>query len=129
MGLFEKAKDAFSNSSTDDIWNIIKDHSQVDDILEKSEKRPQLIFKHSHRCSICFVARGNLENASQDILEYADMHFLNVVHNRDLSDLIASELDIRHESPQVILIEDREVIMHASHGNINGDKILDFLEE
>jgi bacillithiol system protein YtxJ len=127
MGLFDTVKDAFSDSTTGDIWDTITDLSQVDIIVEESENRPQLIYKHSHRCSVCFVARGNLESASQDILEHADMHFLNVVHNRDSSDRIASKLNVRHESPQVILIDNEEVVLHASHGSIDADKILDMI--
>lgn len=127
MGLFDTVKDAFSGSTTDDMWNTIMDPSQLDDILEESESRPQLIYKHSHRCSVCFVARGNLENASEDILKHANMHFLNVVRNRDSSDRIASVLDVRHESPQVLLIKNGEAIWHASHGSIGSDRIMDVL--
>lgn len=128
MGLFDTLKDTFSGSAEGDIWNSITEPTQFDDILKKSDRRPQLIYKHSHRCSVCFVSRGNLENASEDILKYADMHFLNVVQNRKSSDYIAEDLDVRHESPQVILVDDRDVIWHASHGSIDGDKILEVLE-
>lgn len=127
MGLFDTVKDTFSSSASDDIWNRITDPSQLDDIFKESENRAQLIYKHSHRCSVCFVSRGNLENASEDILNYADMHFLNVVNHRDSSDYIASELNVRHESPQVILVDDGEVVWHASHGSIDTDKILDMI--
>lgn len=127
MGLFDAVKNSFSgsNSDTDDIWNVITKSSQFDEILEESESRSQLVYKHSHRCSVCFVAKGNLEKTSEEILEHADMHFLNVVNNREASNYISSELDVRHESPQAILINDREVIWHGSHGSIDGDEILE----
>lgn len=128
MGLFDTVKDAFSNSASDDMWDGVTEPSQLDDILKESKNRPQLIYKHSHRCSVCFVAKGNLERASGNIQKHSDMHFLNVVHNRESSDRIATELDVRHESPQVILVDDGEVIWHASHGNIDDDKIMEVLE-
>ena len=124
MGLFDTVKNAFSGSETSDIWESISDASQVDPILEASKDRLQLIYKHSHRCSVCFVSKGNLEQASEDILEHADMHFLNVVKSREASDYVASELDVRHESPQVILVDDGAVAWHASHGDIKADTIL-----
>lgn len=127
MGLFDTVKDAFSDSSADDIWNTVTEPAQVDEIIKTSETKPQLIYKHSHRCSVCFVARGNLESASEDILAYADMHFLNVVRNRESSDRVATELNVRHESPQVILIDKGEVVWHASHGSIDSDHIMDEL--
>lgn len=128
MGLFETVKDTFSGSTADDIWNTVTESSQVDEILKKSEDRVQLIYKHSHRCSVCFVAKGNLEKASEKILKDAEMHFINVVNSREASNYIASELDVRHESPQAILIDNREAVWHGSHGSINVDKILEVLE-
>jgi bacillithiol system protein YtxJ len=124
MGLFDSVKNAFSGSETSDIWEPISEASQVNPIIEASKDKPQLIYKHSHRCSVCFVSKGNLEQASEDILEHADMHFLNVIKSRDASDYVASELDVRHESPQVILLDGGAVSWHASHGHIKADAIL-----
>lgn len=128
MGLFNSVKNALSGSETSEIWETITDPSQLDPIIEASKQTPQLIYKHSHRCSVCFVSKGNLEMASDNIKEYADMHFLNVVRNRDASNKIASELDIRHESPQAILIDQGEVVWHGSHGSIDAGAILEYFE-
>ncbi|WP_440999076.1 bacillithiol system redox-active protein YtxJ [Fodinibius sp. SL11] len=128
MGLFNSVKNALSGSETSEIWETITDPSQLDPIIGESKQTPQLIYKHSHRCSVCFVSKGNLEMASDNIKEYADMHFLNVVRNRDASNKIASELDIRHESPQAILIDQGEVVWHGSHGSIDAGAILDYFE-
>lgn len=104
---------------------MITDSSQVALLIEASKDKPQLIYKHSHRCSVCFVAKGDLEMASEKIKEYADMHFVNVVRNREASNEIASELNVRHESPQAILIDNGKVIWHGSHGSINTDALLE----
>lgn len=125
MGLFNSVKNAFSGSNTAEIWEMISDSSQVNPIIEASKEKPQLIYKHSHRCSVCFVAKGDLEMASDDIKEHADMHFVNVVKSRDAAHEIATELDVRHESPQAILVDDAEVIWHGSHGSIDADTILE----
>ena len=128
MGLFDTIMNSSSESEVDDIWKTITDVSQINNIIAESEEQPQLIYKHSHRCSVCFVSKGNLENASEDILVHASMHFLNVVKNREASDAIASELGVRHESPQVILVDKGRVAWHASHGDIDADAILDRLD-
>jgi len=127
MGLFDFLTSSSQESETSDIWETISDPTQLETIIEASKDQPQLIYKHSHRCSVCFVSKGNLENAADDILESADMHFINVVNSRQASDYIASELGVRHESPQVILLDNGEVIWHASHGGIKGDAVLDKL--
>lgn len=105
---------------------MISDPSQIDPIIEASKEKPQLIYKHSHRCSVCFVSKGDLEVAADDIKEHADMHFVNVVRSRDASNKIASKLDVRHESPQAILIDNGEVAWHGSHGSIDTDAILEY---
>ena len=128
MGLFNSVKNAFSGSDTSEIWDMISDPSQIDPIIEASKEKPQLIYKHSHRCSVCFVSKGNLEMASDNIKEYADMHFVNVVRSREASDKIASELDVRHESPQAILVDQGEVVWHGSHGSINADAVLEYFD-
>ncbi len=128
MGLFDTIMNNSSEMEENSIWNTISNPSHFKEVLQKSEEQPQLIYKHSHRCSVCFVAKGNLEKASGEILEQADMHFLNVVNNRAASDEIASELDVRHESPQVILLNNGEVIWHASHGDIKPENIIETLQ-
>ncbi len=128
MGLFNSVKNAFLGLETSEIWEMISDASQVDPIIEASKEKPQLIYKHSHRCSVCFVAKGDLEMAADDIEEHADMHFVNVVHSRDASNKIASELDVRHESPQAILIDQGKVVWHGSHGSIDADAILEYFK-
>lgn len=125
MGLFNSVKNALSGSESSEIWTMITDSSQVALLIEASKDKPQLIYKHSHRCSVCFVAKGDLEMASEKIKEYADMHFVNVVRNREASNEIASELNVRHESPQAILIDNGKVIWHGSHGSINTDALLE----
>lgn len=123
MGLFDTA--AFSGSELDKIWEPVSDTAQIGMIIQRSQERNQLIYKHSHRCSVSFIAKRKLENSAEDILAQADMYFLNVVKNREASNLIASKLDVRHESPQVILLSGGEVIWHASHGSIDTTKILE----
>lgn len=127
MGLFDSVKNAFSGTESSDLWEVISESSQVDPIIEASKEKPQLIYKHSHRCSVCFVAKGTLEQASEKILQHADMHFVNVVNSREVSNTIATELDVRHQSPQVILVDDGEAVWHASHGSINEETLLDHL--
>lgn len=128
MGLFNTVKNSLSGSNSSEIWEMMSDSSQVEPIIEASKEKPQLIYKHSHRCSVCFVSKGNLEMASDNIKEHADMHFVNVVRSREVSNKIASVLDVRHESPQAILIDQGEVVWHGSHGSIDAEAVLDTLD-
>ncbi len=42
-------------------------------------------------------------------------YFLDLLKYRSISNLIARKFDIPHQSPQLILIKDGEVVDHSSH--------------
>lgn len=129
MGIFNTIKGMFEGGSSTvrDFWNIPVDKEDVQEIMENSQKRPQLIYKHSFRCSMCLFSKSDLEEASDAILERASMHFVDVVGSRPVSNYIAEETSIPHQSPQVLLIVDEEVIYEASHNAISAEDIVDIL--
>ena len=129
MGFFSAMKSAFSGAETDlENWNELNEQKKVPEVMAASEKRPQLVYKHSHRCSICFLAKEEVEKSFDAIEEKAEMNFVNVVHARSVSNAFAEQTGVRHESPQVLIIKNKEVIWHASHHSIKGDAILEALD-
>ncbi len=129
MGLFSAMKNAFSGAETDlENWNELNEKQQVSEVIAASEERPQLVYKHSHRCSICFLAKEEVEKSFDAIEEKADMNFVNVVHARSVSNAFAEQTGVRHESPQVLIINKGDVLWHASHHSIKGDAILEALQ-
>lgn len=116
----------FTENGTDSTvnWNLLESKSEVDEVLEQSKQRPQLLYKHSNRCGTCMFTKSEIENSSDEILEHAEMHFIDVIRSRGVSDYIAEKLDIRHESPQAILLKNGQVLWHDSHSAIKSNKIL-----
>jgi len=130
MSIFSGIKKAFSGSEVDSsFWNYPEETSDIDKILKHSNKKPQLIYKHSNSCSICWFARGEIESASEAIGKLADTHYINVVRMRDISNAAASKTGIIHQSPQVLIIHKGKVIWNASHGQIRAYAILDKLRK
>jgi bacillithiol system protein YtxJ len=82
-----------------------------------------IIFKHSTRCSISSMAFNRFsrdwKNGNHDFAVY----YLDVVHNRDVSNAIAEKYGVRHESPQVLLIKNGEAVYDASHYSIRLQEI------
>ncbi|HLR76506.1 MAG TPA: bacillithiol system redox-active protein YtxJ [Balneolaceae bacterium] len=111
-----------------DDWNILTDKEDFKQVLSASKSRPQLVYKHSHRCSICFLARKEIENSFDEISKLADMNFVNVIKNREVSNLIAKESGVRHESPQALILQDRDVVWHESHQAIKSEQIMKILQ-
>ena len=126
MGLYKTVKNMFNSLSgvDEETWNVLDDTGQVEKVIDLSKERPQLVYKHSNRCSVCMFAKSELEGSSEQLSEYADMHYVNVIGSREISDDLAERLGVRHESPQVLLLHNGKVVYHVSHGAIKSDKLL-----
>jgi bacillithiol system protein YtxJ len=103
-------------------WNDLSRLSQLDEIDVLSNEKPVLLYKHSTRCHICSISKNRLELYWQPELGI-EPYFLDLIAHRDVSDEIARRYDVRHESPQVLLIKNGKCVYHASHGDIDFNKI------
>lgn len=104
-------------------WIHLTDEEQLKQIISNSNTRPQVIFKHSTRCSISSVALQRLQKAEQpaDI----DFYYLDLISYRGLSNKIAETFKVHHESPQVLVLKDGDCIYDESHLGISMDEILE----
>jgi bacillithiol system protein YtxJ len=80
---------------------------------------PFMIFKHSTRCSISdHACREVYETIEKLNLEH--IYLIDVITQRDLSQHIAQDCGIHHESPQLLFFDATgNVYAHASHGQVN----------
>jgi bacillithiol system protein YtxJ len=104
-------------------WIPLQTESQLEDIQAKSADRPQLIFKHSTRCSTSAVVKGRLERAEKP--QAIDFYYLDLINYRPVSNKVADVFRIDHESPQVLLIRDGQCIYDESHMGITMADIVD----
>lgn len=102
-------------------WIELNSEHQLKEIAEKSAFKPQVIFKHSTRCSISAMAKGRLERSIAP--DNADFYFLDLISHRNISNKISTEFNVYHESPQVLVIKNGECIYDESHGSISMDEI------
>ena len=107
-------------------WIDLHDIQQLAAIKELSATRPQLIFKHSTRCSISSMAKSRLEREEQPA--GTDFYFLDLIRYRSVSDQVAEEFAVPHESPQILLIRNGECVYEESHSGIQMDEIAEQLE-
>lgn len=103
-------------------WIPLQNEQQIHHIKEKSGTRTQVIFKHSVRCGVSSVVKSRLEKGKP--AEDTDYYFLDIIHYRLLSNKIAEEFKIYHESPQVLVIKNGECIYDESHMGINPQEIV-----
>lgn len=102
-------------------WSVLNTNEQLAALLEKSHSKPQVIFKHSTRCSLSSMVRTRLEKS--EIPETIDFHYLDLIAFHSLSNKIAEELNVYHESPQVLLLQNGECIYDESHMAIRMEDI------
>ena len=102
-------------------WIPLTDEEQLREIVEKSNSKPQVIFKHSTRCSISSMAKNRLERS--EVPEGADFYLLDLITYRHISNRIATEYNVYHESPQVLVIRNGQCVFDESHGSIHMDDI------
>ena len=104
-------------------WIPLTAPEQVQEIINRSQEIPCVIFKHSTSCSISSMARYRLENSWDIDAEQVELYFLDLIRFRNISNFIAETFGIRHESPQAIMIHKGVVVHHNSHLDISVDSI------
>ena len=104
-------------------WIPLHAESQLEEIRQRSALRPQVIFKHSTRCSTSQVVKGRLERAAPPTS--VDFYYLDLLNYRPVSNKIAETFGIHHESPQVLVIRDGKCVFEESHLGITMDAILE----
>jgi len=104
-------------------WLPLTSIEQLENIVVLSSQKPQLIFKHSTRCSISMVVKSRLEKSTAP--EYIDFYYLDLLSYREISNQIASRFEVHHESPQVLLIVNGECIYDESQMGIRMDEIVE----
>ena len=112
-------------------WNQLTTLSQLSDLLSISETQPVLIFKHSTRCSISSSALDRIERKWNDASDTAVVQpwYLDLIAYREISNQIAVDYQVEHQSPQVLLIHNRNCVYSATHYDINYADVMDEVEK
>lgn len=104
-------------------WKSFSQATELEAIDKASFDHPQLIFKHSTRCSISSMAMHRLENEASETGQEQEIHLLDLIRYRELSRKISDQYAVRHESPQLLVIFQGKCIHHDSHLDISLDRI------
>lgn len=110
---------------TKSFWKTIKSEEDLEKAIKQSYQNKVAIFKHS---TSCFISKTVLKNFEKEI-ENSDeqnvsFYFLDLLAFRQISNKIAEDFGIRHESPQLIVFENGKAINNTSHQDISLSQIL-----
>jgi len=106
-------------------WTSLDSAEQINSI--KHQQGYSAIFKHSTRCSISMMVKKRFEMDKDKLPGDMPLYFLDLIKFRDLSNKIAADFSVHHESPQLLLIKDGECILDLSHGEVSVEEVLSVL--
>ena len=92
----------------------IADESALEEVLQLPRV---LLAKHSTKCFISTRAMRQVNKFAEKHSEIP-VYQLDILAHPDLSERVASELQVPHESPQIILLSNGEAIWNDSHFGI-----------
>jgi bacillithiol system protein YtxJ len=98
----------------------LEESTQLDQI--KGAKGINLIFKHNTTCPISRSMRAQFEMDAPSLTDVNAVYFLDLLAHRDISNAIAQQFDVPHESPQLLVIRDGECINSQSLYDISAEK-------
>ena len=117
MGLFS------SRPKTVFPWTKITSDKQLVTAFEESNEKPVLFFKHSTRCSISSMALSRFEQNAEQLNEICALYFIDLLEFRQVSNKLEEISNVMHQSPQVIVVKNREVIYTETHSSIDAKEI------
>ncbi len=108
-------------------WISLKEISELDTILKKSKVKTQIIFKHSTRCGISKMVLNQFVDAYSLNENDLDLYYLDLLSFREVSNEVEIMFQVIHQSPQLIVLRNKTVVAHASHGAINQIVLQDYI--
>lgn len=121
MGIFDSVfgkKEKTAKEKKQLPWVELVSQAQLEAIKEHSQDKVQVIFKHSSTCGISRMVLNMFTESYEPELDIA-LYFLTIQSHREVSNAIVEKFGVRHESPQLLVIKNEEVVAHASHGAIS----------
>lgn len=112
----------FNNAQSDGLvstWIPLTEADKVSQIIDQSKDKKIAFFKHSTRCGISVGVKTDLESQWEIDADEIDFYYVDLLNHRDVSNAIAEQTGVTHQSPQLIVMQDGKVIKSITHFAIN----------
>lgn len=117
--IFGNSDEEKSTESGKSFWKIIRSEDDLEAAVRESLEKKVAIFKHSTSCYISKMVLKNFENEVAASDKEVSYYFLDLLANRSLSNQIAADFKVTHQSPQLIVLNKGIAINNASHQSIS----------
>ena len=95
----------------------IEDNSALDRFLADANGSAVVILKHSNTCGVSSRAYGEMSSFEGPV------GLITVQKARDVSDEIEKRTGIPHETPQLLILRNDQVVFTASHFQVKADGV------
>jgi bacillithiol system protein YtxJ len=80
----------------------------------KGSKGYNIIFKHNTTCPISKGVKRSLEEDGDNLPKGVPVYILDLLSHRNISDAIAENFSVEHQSPQLLVIKDGQCSYHKA---------------
>lgn len=87
-----------------------------------------VLFKHSTQCGISDVALEEIGEFLKSHPDAGDFYYLDLFAHRDVSNAVARRLNVKHESPQAIVLDGGKVSAVLNHRAIRVPALVQVLK-
>ena len=95
----------------------LQNTESLDLFLKRSDGRPLILFKHSNSCGISARAYKEIAGVEEPV------GVITVQRSREVSDEIERRFGLSHETPQVLIVRDNELLWSASHSQVRAHAV------
>jgi bacillithiol system protein YtxJ len=107
-------------------WKNLSSLPEWKSAIEMSSEKPVLVLKHSTRCSISVMALDRFNrNWKPEDAELFTPLYLDLLSYREISNAIAADTGVEHQSPQAILLKDGIAVLSETHQAIRIENFRD----
>jgi len=100
-------------------WKEITKIEEWNELLEGSAQKPFVVLKHSTACPVSTNALDEYESylhkQPNAEVEYV---LVKVIESRPVSNQIAEDTGVKHASPQILYIKNKEAVWNTSHWSV-----------
>lgn len=100
-------------------WKTITSEAELEAAIDASYQGTVVLFKHSVTCGISMGAKYGLERDWDFEDKDLTFYYLDLLSFRSISNKIADDLGVTHQSPQVIVVKAGKAVYDTSHHAIS----------
>ena len=116
--LFGKKNEGAVKTKATVPWIPLVSMGQLEEIVQQSKSKTQVIFKHSTSCGISRMVMNSFLADYSFTEDQLKLYYLDLHRYREISNGVATTFKVVHQSPQLLIIRNGLPVANASHGAI-----------